>query len=94
MRWRIWSRNWPSGRKTAIVTSIGTHIGFPKQVSNTTCYILIICLIIFCQDITLAQVRLTIAKEEKERAEAGMDALHNVSASAFLLLGMDIQNIQ
>ena len=48
----------------------------------------------FCQDLTLAQVRLTMAEEEKERAEAGMGALHDVSASAFLLLGMEIQNIQ
>ena len=48
----------------------------------------------FCQDLTLAQVRLTMAEEEKERAEAGTGAFHDVSASAFLLLGMEIQNIQ
>jgi len=48
----------------------------------------------FSQDLTLAQVWLTMAEEEKERAEAGMGALHDVSASTFLLLGMEIQNIQ
>jgi hypothetical protein len=48
----------------------------------------------FCQDLALAQVRLTMAEEEKERAEAGTRALHDVSASTFLLLGMEIQNIQ
>jgi hypothetical protein len=46
------------------------------------------------QDVTLAQVRLAMAEEEKEKAEAGTSALHDVSASAFLLLGMDIQNFQ
>jgi hypothetical protein len=91
MRLRIWNGNWLPGRQT---TPIRTHIRFPNQVSNTTCYILIICLIIFCQDVTLAQVWLSIAEEEKEREEAGTGALHDVSASAFLLLGMNIQNIQ
>jgi hypothetical protein len=47
-----------------------------------------------CQDVTLAQVRLAMAEEEKEKAEAGMSALHDISASAFLLMGMDIQNLQ
>jgi hypothetical protein len=46
------------------------------------------------QDVTLAQVQLAMAEEEKEKAEAGTSALHDVSASAFLLLGMDIQNFQ
>ena len=35
-----------------------------------------------------------MAEEEKEKAEAGTSVLHDVSASAFLLLGMDIQNLQ
>jgi hypothetical protein len=35
-----------------------------------------------------------MAEEEKEKAEAGASPLHDVSASAFLLLGIDIQNIQ
>ena len=43
-----------------------------------------------CQDVTLTQDRLTMAEEEKEKAEAG----HDISASAFLLMGMDIQNLQ
>ena len=47
-----------------------------------------------CQDVTLAQVRLGMAEEEKEKAEAGMSALHDISAGAFLLMGMDIQNLQ
>lgn len=45
-------------------------------------------------DITLQQVRLLIAEEEKARAEAGTSATHDVTAGAFLLLGMDIQNLQ
>ena len=44
-------------------------------------------------DITLHQVRL-MAEEEKERAEAGTGITHDVSASAFLLLSMDIQTLQ
>lgn len=45
-------------------------------------------------DITLQQVRLLIAEEEKARAEAGSSVTHDVTAGAFLLLGMDIQNLQ
>lgn len=45
-------------------------------------------------DVTLAQVRLIMAEEEKERAEAGSSAMHDVSVGAFLLLGMEIQNLQ
>jgi hypothetical protein len=35
-----------------------------------------------------------MAEEEKARAEAGSAVVHNVSAGAFLLLGMDIQVLQ
>jgi hypothetical protein len=35
-----------------------------------------------------------MAEEEKEKAEAGMSVLHDISASTFLLLDMDIQNLQ
>jgi hypothetical protein len=45
-------------------------------------------------DITLQQVRLLMAEEEKARVEAGTGIIHDVSASAFLLLGMDIQCLQ
>ena len=45
-------------------------------------------------DITLHQVRLLMAEEEKEKAEAGTGITHDVSAGAFLLLGMDIQTLQ
>jgi hypothetical protein len=45
-------------------------------------------------DVTLQQVRLLLAEEEKDNAEAGTGILHDVSASAFLLLGMDIQGLQ
>jgi hypothetical protein len=45
-------------------------------------------------DVTLAQVRLLMAEEEKEKAEAGSSAIHDVSVGAFLLLGMEIQNLQ
>lgn len=44
--------------------------------------------------ITLQQVRLRMAEEEKARAEAGADSIHDVSAGAFLILGMDIQVVQ
>jgi hypothetical protein len=45
-------------------------------------------------DITLHQVRLMMAEEEKTRAEAGTGIIHDVSAAAFLLLGMDILGLQ
>jgi hypothetical protein len=35
-----------------------------------------------------------MAEEEKEKAEAGTGITHDVSAGAFLLLGMDIQTLQ
>jgi hypothetical protein len=41
-------------------------------------------------DITLQQVHLLMAEKEKEKLEAGTGILHDVSASAFLLLSMDI----
>ena len=44
--------------------------------------------------VTLHQVRLLMAEEEKARAEAGTGNMHDVSAGAFLLLGMDIQVLQ
>jgi hypothetical protein len=45
-------------------------------------------------DVTLQQVRLQMAEEEKGRAEAGTCSMHDVTASAFLLLGMDIEGLQ
>ena len=47
-----------------------------------------------CQDVNLAHIWLVMAEEEKEKVEMGTSALHDISVSAFLLLGMDIQNIQ
>jgi hypothetical protein len=35
-----------------------------------------------------------MAEEEKARAEAGTSVMNDVSASAFLLLGMEIQGLQ
>ena len=35
-----------------------------------------------------------MAEEEKEKAEAGTSPLHDVNMGEFLLLGIDIQNIQ
>jgi hypothetical protein len=35
-----------------------------------------------------------MAEEEKARAEEGISIVHDVSPSAFLLLGMDIQSLQ
>jgi hypothetical protein len=45
-------------------------------------------------DVTLQQVRLQMAEEEKAKAEAGTGIVHDVSATAFLLLGMDIEGLQ
>ena len=45
-------------------------------------------------DVTLQQVRLLMAEEEKASAEAGTSSMHDVSGSAFLLLGMDIEGLQ
>jgi hypothetical protein len=44
--------------------------------------------------VTLHQVRLLMAEEEKAKVEAGTGSMHDVSAGAFLLLGMDIQVLQ
>ena len=45
-------------------------------------------------DVTLQQVRLLMAEEEKAEAEAGNSIMHDVSAGVFLLLEMDIQCLQ
>ncbi|KIM91411.1 hypothetical protein PILCRDRAFT_607 [Piloderma croceum F 1598] len=45
-------------------------------------------------NVTLQQVRLSMAEEEKARTEAGTGSTHDVTASAFLLLGMDIEGLQ
>jgi hypothetical protein len=45
-------------------------------------------------DVSLQQVRLLLAEEEKTKAETSTGITHDVSASAFLLLGMDIQGLQ
>lgn len=44
--------------------------------------------------VTLHEVRLLMAEEEETRAEAGMGIMHDVSAGAFLNLGMEIQDLQ
>ena len=49
---------------------------------------------IWVLDVTLQQVRLRMAEEEKAKAAAGNSVMHDVSAGAFLLLGMDIQCLQ
>lgn len=48
----------------------------------------------YTPDVTLQHVRLMMAEEEKARVEAGTGIIHDVSAGAFLLLGMEIQNLQ
>lgn len=40
------------------------------------------------------QVRFVMAEEEKERAELGTSFVHTVSASSFLLLGIEIETLQ
>ncbi|KAF7965306.1 hypothetical protein HWV62_44514 [Athelia sp. TMB] len=44
--------------------------------------------------VTMDQVRYVMAAEEKERAEVGTTFIHAVSTSAFLLLGIEIENLQ
>lgn len=44
--------------------------------------------------VTLHEVRFLMAEEEKTRAEAGTDIIHDISAGAFLNLGMEIQDLQ
>lgn len=45
-------------------------------------------------EISLAQVRQTIAAEEQEEAEAGVIALHKISSSALILWGLRIEEQQ
>ena len=45
-------------------------------------------------DVTVQQVRLLMAEEEKAKVDAGTSVIHDISAGAFLLLGMDIQGLQ
>lgn len=52
------------------------------------------CLLIIVVDVTVAQVRLTLAEEDKKRVEEGRAVPHDVSASVFLSMGMDIQGQQ
>ncbi|KAL6302867.1 hypothetical protein BKA93DRAFT_818322 [Sparassis latifolia] len=42
--------------------------------------------------VTLAEVRLKLVKEEQARVQAGQDAQSDVSPSAFLLLGMELED--
>lgn len=44
--------------------------------------------------VTLHEIRLLMAEEEKTRAEAGTGIIHDISAGAFLNLGMEIQDLQ
>ncbi|KII90795.1 hypothetical protein PLICRDRAFT_67573, partial [Plicaturopsis crispa FD-325 SS-3] len=44
--------------------------------------------------LTIADVRLELAKEEQKRAEKGEVGLHETTPSAFLLLGMEIEGAQ
>lgn len=44
--------------------------------------------------VTMDQVRFIMASEEKERAEKGTAFVHAVSASTFLLLGIEIETLQ
>jgi hypothetical protein len=45
-------------------------------------------------DVSLAQVRLALAEEDKKRVEEGRSVERDVSASVFLSLRMDIQGQQ
>ena len=50
-----------------------------------------VTVLIIAAGITLADVRLALAEEDKKRVEEGQMISHDVSASAFFTLGMDIQ---
>ena len=50
--------------------------------------------LILVLDVTLAQVCLRLAEEDKKRVEEGQSVAHDVSPGAFLSLGMDIQGQQ
>lgn len=44
--------------------------------------------------ISLEQIRYIMAQEEKMCAESGLHAVHSVSASAFILLAVEVQTLQ
>ncbi|KAF7974010.1 hypothetical protein HWV62_13513, partial [Athelia sp. TMB] len=44
--------------------------------------------------VTLHKIRLLLAEEDKARAEIGNTSVNEVSAAAFICLGMDIQHLQ
>jgi hypothetical protein len=45
-------------------------------------------------DVTLQQVQLLMVEEERAKAEASHSIMHNVTASTFLLLEIDIEGLQ
>lgn len=45
-------------------------------------------------DVSLASMRLLLAEENRQEVESGRGVTHEVSPSAFLLLGMEIQGLQ
>src|ERR1700691_4978766 len=77
------------GRRTSLVPTLTVSLSPVSNIIHMQLRHLIGSL-----DVTLQQVRLLMAEEEKEKVEAGTDVTHDVSASAFLLLGMDIQGLQ
>lgn len=90
-RFWLWRRAFPSGR---MIIRARTRTSYPSQVSFIQTYRVISPLTHTVTDVTLQQVRLIIAEEEKARADAGSSMTHDITAGAFLLLGMDIQNLQ
>jgi hypothetical protein len=61
----------------------------PSSESNSMS--MAVTVLIIAAGITLADVRLALAEEDKKRVEEGQMISHDVSASAFFTLGMDIQ---
>ena len=51
-------------------------------------------LMIYPQAMTEAQARMELAKDEERRLAAGGELLHATSASSFIVLGLEIEEIQ
>jgi hypothetical protein len=69
----------------------------PYQVPRSSMFLFIIHdnhLTALSLDVTLAQVRLAMAEEEKQRVEDGLSSVQEVGVGAFIIMGLDIQMAQ
>ena len=51
-------------------------------------------LMIYFQAMTEAQAKKELVEDEKRRVEAGGTSLHSISASSFIIMGLDIEETQ